>query len=328
MVASITTGGSESIFCGVHGMREWGRDRLPPGRVAEVVAPTSAHPALSKACHYLGLKLVRVALGDDYRADVGAMEAAITRDTIGLVGSAPCWPYGLYDPIPGLSDLAQRKGLWLHVDACVGGYLAPFMADAGYPVPYEWDFRLPGVTSISADLHKYGYAAKPASTIAFRSEAFRRWHEFAASDWSGTPYVTPGFVGSRPIGSVASAFAILNFLGREGYVGLARAAMRNKDRLLAGVAKIPGLRPWASDAILAYYTSDDPAVPVEKIVGGLREKGWTSFGTPTPPLVQLAVPPFPDDGSLIDLYLADLAGVVARIQAGDAVATGELKYAD
>lgn len=327
VAANITSGGTESIFCAVHAMREWARDTRP-GTAIEMIAPSSAHPAFSKACHYLDIKLIRVPVGPDHRADVDAMAAAIGPNTAAIMGSAPCWPYGRYDAIEAIAAVAVERGIWMHVDACVGGFIAPFMAEAGYPLPTEWDFRVPGVMSISADLHKYGYAAKPASIVAWRSDALLKYHHFTSADWSGTPYHTEAFTGSRPIGAVAGAYAMLNYLGREGYVRLARQAMRNKQRLLDGVAAIPGLAPFPSDMVLTYYGSDDPALPVEKIVGGMREAGWTSFGTPEPPLIQLAVSPFPEDGSLIDRYLDDLRRVVARIRQGDRVQLGELKYTD
>jgi glutamate/tyrosine decarboxylase-like PLP-dependent enzyme len=327
VVANITSGGSESIFCAIHAIREWARSTRPGAGTPEVVAPYSAHPAFSKACHYLGVELVRVDVTADGRADVDAMAAAITRDTVALVGSAPCWPYGVYDPITRLSSLAADRGLWLHVDACVGGYLAPFVAKAGYDLP-EWDFRLPGVMSMSADLHKYGYAAKPASTIAWRSADLLRYHHYSPDDWPGSAYITQAFTGSRPVGPVAAAWAVLNYLGEEGYLRLARSAMRNKERLLEGLAEIPGLRPRHSDLVLAYYESTDPAVPVQQIVGGLNQLGWPSFGMQRPPLVQLAVDPLPEDGSLIDRYLTDLAHVVGKIRSGETVQAGDLSYAD
>lgn len=327
VVANITSGGSESIFCAMHAVREWARRTRGITSTPQVIAPYSAHPAFSKACHYLGIELVRVDVGVDGRADVDAMAAAITPNTAALVGSAPCWPYGVYDPIERMSTLAVQRGLWLHVDACVGGYLAPFVVKAGYDLP-EWDFRLPGVMSMSADLHKYGYAAKPASTVAWRSEDLLQYHHYSPDDWPGSAYVTQAFTGSRPIGPVAAAWAVLNYLGEEGYVRLARAAMKNKELLLEGIAEIPGLRPRQSDLVLAYYESTDPAVPVQQIVGGLNQLGWPSFGMHRPPLVQLAVDPFPQDGSLIRRYLADLSMVVERIRAGESVRAGSLSYAD
>ena len=151
IVTSLTSGGTESIFCAVHAAREWARNVLPHVKAPEIVAPYSAHATLSKACHYLGVTLKRVDLRPDYRADPAAMEAAIGPNTIGLFGSAPCWPYGLFDPIPELAEIAAGHGLWMHVDACVGGFVSPFLERAGFSVP-GWDFRIPGVTSMSADI--------------------------------------------------------------------------------------------------------------------------------------------------------------------------------
>lgn len=327
VVANITSGGSESVFCAVHAIREWAREKRGTNAPLEIVAPYSVHPTFSKACHYLGLRLVRTPLGMDSRGDIEAIEAAITRDTIALVGSAPSWPHGLYDPFEKLSDLAVERGLWLHVDACVGGYLAPFASKAGYDIP-TWDFRLPGVMSMSADLHKYGYAAKPASTVAWRTPDLFKYHHYSPSDWPGATYAVEAVQGSRPIGPVAAAYAILNYLGEEGYVRMAKLAMQNKQRLLDGIAKIPGLKPWHSDLTLTYYQSEDPELKVEQIVGGLNELGWPSFGTRRPPLVQLAVSPFPEDGSLIDRYLADVASIVEQIRRGADVKVGALSYTD
>lgn len=327
VTANITSGGSESIFCALHAIREWARDTRKSDGPFEIIAPFSAHPTFSKSSHYLGLTIKRVDVGPDYRANVAAMKEAITDNTVALIGSAPCWPYGLYDPIADLSALAVEKGLWLHVDACVGGYITPFMAKAGYDVPV-CDFRNDGVMSMSADLHKYAYAAKPASTIAWRSEDLLKYHHFSPDDWPGSAYVTQAFMGSRPIGAVAAAYAILKFLGEEGYVRLARQAMDNKERLLEGVRKIPGLKPWDTDMVLAYFESDDDTLPVQKIVGGLSELGWSSFGTQKPPIIQIPVEPYPVDGSLIDAYLTDLNHVVSAIRSGKDVKTGDLKYAD
>lgn len=327
VVANITSGGSESIFCAIHAIREWARDKRKSNGPFEIIAPFSAHPSFSKACHYLDIKLTRVKVGPDYRADVDAMRDAITDQTVALVGSAPCWPYGLFDPIAELSALALEKGLWLHTDACVGGYLSPFITKAGYTLP-DWDFRLDGVMSISADLHKYAYAAKPASTIAWRSDKLLKYHHVSPSDWPGSAYMTQGFSGSRPIGSVAAAYAILNYLGEEGYVRLAKQAMQNKKRLLDGIAKIPGLKAWDTEVVLAYYESEDENIPVQKIVGGLNELGWSSFGTQQPPIIQLCVEPYPADGSLIDMYLSDLKHVMDAIQSGSDVKAGNLSYAD
>lgn len=324
---NFTSGGSESIFCGLHAAREWAREKYPEISEPEVIAPFSAHPAFSKGCHYLGLKLVRIPLAENRRADVEAMAAAINKNTICLVGSAPCWPYGLYDPIRELGELAEQKNLWMHVDACVGGYLAPFVKKAGYDVP-EWDFNLPGVMSISADVHKYGYAAKSLSTIGWRSPELQKYHYFSPSDWPSSQYITEGFVGSRSVGPLSGAWAVMHFLGEEGYVAYARQSMKNKEKILAGVAEIDGLVPYESELCLAYFGSDDENLKVENIIGGLSEKGWANFGTLEPPLIQLVVDPFPDDSPIVESYLKDLRDIVADIKSGKNVKAGNLLYAD
>lgn len=327
VAVNFTSGGSESIFCGLHAAREWAREKYPDITAPEVVAPYSAHPAFSKGCHYLGLKLVRVPLASNRRADVQAMEAAITKNTICLVGSAPCWPYGLYDPIRQLGELAEGRDLWMHVDACVGGYLAPFVKKAGYDVP-EWDFNLPGVMSISADVHKYGYAAKSLSTVGWRSSDLQKYHHFSPDDWPSSQYITEGFIGSRSVGPLSGAWGVMHYLGEEGYVNYARQSMKNKERILTGVAEIDGLAPFESELCLTYFYSEDENLKIENIIGGLSEKGWANFGTLEPPLVQLIVDPFPDDSPIIDMYLRDLRAVVDDIRSGVNVKVGNLLYAD
>jgi len=198
---SMTSGGTESILLAVKACREEARSRGIETAGAEIVVPRSAHPAFDKAALYLGLRVVRVPVAADLRADVDAMAAAIGPRTLMLVGSAPCFPYGVIDPIAELSQLALERGLWLHVDACVGGYFAPFARMNGVPVP-DFDFTLPGVRSISADLHKYGYAAKGASTIFHRSEEQWRHQVFTFDDWPAGGMTTPTMAGTRPGGAI------------------------------------------------------------------------------------------------------------------------------
>lgn len=327
VVVNFTSGGTESIFCGLHAAREWAREAHPDISAPEFIVPYSAHPAFTKAAHYLGLKLLRVPLGADLRADCDAIEAMIGSNTIGLAGSAPTWPHGLYDPIGNLGQIADRHNIWMHVDACVGGYQAPFVKLAGYPVP-EWDFNVPGVMSISADVHKYGYSAKSLSTIAWRSQELQRFHYLSVEEWPGSPYSTEGFVGSRSVGPISGAWAVFHHLGEAGFIEYARQTMKNKLRLLDGVGQIPGLVPFENDLCLAFYGSDDPGVKVEQIVGGMAERGWASFGTVEPALVQLVMDPFPEDSPIIDTYLQDLVAVIKDIRAGRNVRSEGLLYAD
>lgn len=323
IVTNLTSGGTESNFCAMHAAREWAKAHRPGITAPEIVAPYSVHATLSKACHYLGLKLVRTPLGADYRADVAAMAAAVGPNTIGFAVSAPHWPHGLYDPVAEVGRLAVETGLWLHVDACIGGFIAPFVARAGYPVP-AWDFRIPGVTSISADAHKYGYAAKPLSTISWRSAAFQAYNHVFPSDWPCGPYMAPAFSGSRPAGSTASAWSVFQYLGEEGYVALARKAMEAKKRFYDGIAAIDGLEPWETDLTILVFGSR--RVPVQQIVAGMAARNWPMGGTLEPPLVHLVVDAIADEA--VDAFLHDLRETVARLEGGDVIAGSALSYVD
>jgi sphinganine-1-phosphate aldolase len=210
-----TSGGTESIFQAIYAMREWAHASRSGISTPEVVAPHSAHPALNKAAHLLGLNVVRVPVGPDYAADPHAIEAAIGPNTVGIYASAPTYSLGIVDPIEELGAIAERHGLWLHVDACVGGILGNFVRELGFDVP-TFDFAVPGVTSISADLHKSGFAAKPASTVNFRTREHRDFARFSFDDWPSGMYSSLTFTGTRPGGAIAAAWAAINFLGTRG----------------------------------------------------------------------------------------------------------------
>ncbi|UDF30587.1 UNVERIFIED_ORG: aminotransferase class V-fold PLP-dependent enzyme [Roseateles sp. XES5] len=323
VVTNLTSGGTESNFCAMHAAREWAKVHRPGVTAPEIVAPYTAHATLSKACHYLGLKLVRTPLGPDYRADVAAMAAAVGPNTIGFAVSAPQWPHGLYDPVADVGRLAVETGLWLHVDACVGGFIAPFVERAGHAVP-AWDFRVDGVSSISADAHKYGYAAKPLSTISWRSAERQAFNHVFPDDWPCGPYMAPAFSGSRPAGSTASAWSLFQYLGEEGYTALAAKAMDAKKRFIEGIAAIDGLEPWETDLTILVFGSRN--VPVQKIVAGMAARNWPMGGTLEPPLVHLVVDAMAAEA--VDAFLQDLRETVARLEAGEAMAGGTLSYVD
>ncbi|MBW2391061.1 MAG: aspartate aminotransferase family protein, partial [Deltaproteobacteria bacterium] len=240
---NITSGGTESIVLAVKACRDQaaaaGRD-VAGGRI---VVPRSAHPAFDKAAHYLGLEVVRVPVAKDFTADVDAMAEAIDAKTLMLVGSAPCFPYGVVDPIAQLGEVAEAKELWLHVDACVGGYFAPFARMNGVTLP-DFDFSVPAVRSMSADLHKYGYAAKGASTVFHRSEEQRAFQGFTFDDWPAGGMSTPTFAGTRPGGAFASAWAVMHYLGVEGYCEKARQVTDTRTRLMAAINGIDGLHTY------------------------------------------------------------------------------------
>ncbi|HOI09741.1 MAG TPA: aminotransferase class V-fold PLP-dependent enzyme [Myxococcota bacterium] len=245
-VGTLTSGGTESILLAVLAYREHARRHRPWILRPEIVVPASAHAAFYKAGHLFGVRIVKAPLGPDLRADVAAVRRRIGTQTVAIVGSAPCYPYGVVDPIADLGALAALRGIGFHVDACLGGYLLPFVerlppGERAADVP-AWDFRVPGVTSISADVHKYGYAAKGASTLLYRDMSWMR-HQFTVeADWCGGVYVSPTLAGTRPGGPIAAAWAAMQALGARGYRDNARALMAVARTFRDGIASIPGLR--------------------------------------------------------------------------------------
>jgi len=311
----ITSGGSESIFVALKAARDWARKHLRGIREPELVVPYSAHPTFNRAGQYLGIRIVRVPVGEDFRADVDAMERAISPATIGLVGSAVCFPYGVIDPIAELGALAQARGLWLHVDACVSGYSAPFGRALGYDTP-EFDFSVPGVASISADLHKYGFCAKGTSTILYRNFSLAAYQPFSFADWPLGRFENPNVASTRPGGSIAAAWAVMNYLGRAGYLRLNERLLRLRDRYIEDIGAIDGLavngRPHS--LIVSWRVTEPERIDAEAIVGFMRQKGWFLGPMVDPPgmLIGLSVP---HEAAREDL-LADLAWATDEARQG------------
>lgn len=314
-VGTVTSGGTESILCAVAAYRDRARRERPWIRRPELVVPSTIHPAFDKAAHYFGVKLVKVAVGADLRADVAAMTRAIGRRTIGLCASAPQYPHGVIDPIGALGALAQRRGLPLHVDACIGGFLLPWLERLGRQIP-TWDFRVPGVTSISADLHKFAYAGKGASTLLWRSIDGMRHQFFVATEFPGGVYASPTLLGTRPGGPIAAAWAALHALGDRGYLELARAAIEAADRLRAGIAAIEGLVELGpGDATIVAFGAGEG---IYAIADRLEARGWTVDRQHRPASIHLTVTA--NHAAIVDDYLADLARAVDDVRRDPALA--------
>jgi sphinganine-1-phosphate aldolase len=279
VAGAITSGGTDSIFNAMFAYREWGR-QTKGITSPEVITPTTIHPAHVKAAHYLGMKIVQVPVNDDFEADVEAMRAQINENSVALTGTAGTYPHGVVDPISKLSDLALEHGLGLHVDGCLGGFILPWIEKLGYDVPV-FDFRLPGVTSISCDTHKYGYTLKGTSTINFRSKELRHYIYFAQEDWSGGTYYSPTTQGSRSAGLSAAMWAAMVTMGNDGYLQAARAIMDASDRIREGIAKIPELKIMGKSTFLIAITSD--AVDPYLVNDYLAVKGWRMNGCQNPP---------------------------------------------
>ncbi|MGZ4678996.1 MAG: pyridoxal phosphate-dependent decarboxylase family protein [Ilumatobacteraceae bacterium] len=285
----MTSGGTESILLAVKAARERGRIELGITR-PNVVLPTSAHAAFEKGCDYFGLESRRVAVGADWRADVAAMEAAIDADTVLLVASAPQYPQGVIDPIEEIAALAAARNINCHVDACMGGVVLTYLERLGESVP-PWNFAVHGVTSISVDLHKYGYTAKGASVIMHRTKQLRSYQTYITDNWLGGLYGSSGILGTKGGGSMAAAWAVMHYLGDEGYLRVTSAARQACLQLAEAIAAIPALtiraRPQAT--LLAFGAADEAQLDVFAVAAGLWRRGWYVDRQGPPPSLHCTV---------------------------------------
>jgi glutamate/tyrosine decarboxylase-like PLP-dependent enzyme len=305
----MTSGGTDSIVMAVKTARDYARARRGGGAGFNLVMPFSAHPAFDKACMLMDIEARRTPLQGDYLADVTAMEAAIDGSTLMIVGSAPCFPFGLIDPIAELGELAQRKDVWLHVDACVGGYLAPFVRMNGVELP-PFDFAAPGVSSISGDLHKYGYASKGASTLFFRTESLREHLTFDAGPWPLGRMVTPTLAGTRPGGAIAAAWAVMHFLGVEGYRDKQRAVTRARAMIEAGVTEL-GFRVLGRPQLGIVSFAHDEADCLD-LYAKMHRRGWFTAALVEPRALHLMLSP--RHVEVAHEYLSDLALSLAETE--------------
>ncbi|MSP61778.1 MAG: aspartate aminotransferase family protein [Myxococcales bacterium] len=307
---SLTSGGTESICMAVKTARDLARAERPSVTRPQMIVPATIHPAFHKAAHYFDVQAVVVPVGPDFRVPPEAVRAALTDDTVMIVGSAPCFPFGVIDPIPELAAIAAERGILMHVDACVGGYFLPFLERLGEAVP-PWDFRVPGVTSISADVHKYGFASKGASVVLYRSRELRRKQFFAYVDWPGGLYASPAMAGSRGGAPIAGAWAVLNFLGERGFVELARRTMATTRRILDGVRAIPGLSVMGAPS-MSIFAFTSQTLDIYGIGELLEGGGWRIDRQQLPPSLHLMVSPAHE--AVAGKFLEDLAAAARSVE--------------
>jgi sphinganine-1-phosphate aldolase len=309
----MTTGGTESILMAVKAARERGRKELGITQ-PNVVLPTSAHAAFEKGCQYFGLESRRVPVAADWRADVAAMEAAVDDNTVLIVGSAPQYPQGVIDPIADIAALASTRNINCHVDACMGGVTLTYLTRLGEAIP-PWTFAVPGVTSISVDLHKYGYTAKGASVIMHRNKQLRSYQTYVTDNWLGGVYGSSGVLGTKGGGSMASAWAVMHHLGNEGYLRLTAAARRACLQLTTAVAAIPELtvRAQPHATLLAFGANDESPLDVFAVAHALRQRGWYVDRQGPPPSLHCTVTAVHD--GKIDAFVSDLQASVKEVLA-------------
>ena len=312
----MTSGGTESILMAVKAARERGRAERGVAR-PNVVLPTSAHAAFEKGCYYFGLESRRVAVRDDWRADADAMADAIDDDTVLVVGSAPQYPQGVVDPIAEIAALAEERDINCHVDACMGGVTLTYLARLGYDIT-PWNFTVPGVTSISVDLHKFGYTAKGASVIVHRSKRLRAYQTFVTDNWLGGMYGSSGVLGTKGGGPMAAAWAVMHHLGDEGYLRLTADARRATEQIADAVRSMPELVLRAEpDAMLLSFGAADPtALDVYAVADALWRRGWYVDRQGPPPSLHLTVNAVHADK--VDQFLADLHESIDEVSAASA----------
>ena len=312
----MTSGGTESILLAVLAARE--RAREERGVMApNVVLPTSAHAAFEKAGYYFGVRTVRVPVAADWRADAAAMAAAVDDDTVLVVASAPQYPQGVIDPVAAVAAVAEARGVGCHVDACMGGVTLPYLERLGHDLA-PWDFRLPGVTSMSVDLHKFGYTAKGASVLLHRSKALRRYQTYVTDNWLGGQYGSSGVQGTKSGGSIAAAWAVMQHLGDDGYLRLTAAARQATLELATAVTQRPrlALRAWPDTTLLSFGTAEPGALDVWAVADELWRRGWYVDRQGPPPSLHLTVNAV--HAGRIDAFVVDLDAALA--QAGGAPA--------
>jgi sphinganine-1-phosphate aldolase len=304
VVGTVSSGGTESILLAMKAYRDHtGKHRI--------VAPETAHAAFDKAEQLLGIELVKVPVGDDLLADVDAMAAAIDDDTAVVVGSAPGFPHGLIDPIEQLSELARSRGVGFHADACLGGFVLPFAERLGYDVP-PFDFRLPGVTSMSCDTHKFGYAAKGTSVVLYRGDELRHSQYFAVTDWPGGMYMSPTLAGSRPGALSAACWAAMVTLGAQGYLDAARRILEAAARIKQGIAGIEGLHVLGDPLFNVAFASDE--LDVYRVMDAMSARRWSLNGLHRPSCLHVCTTLRHAEPGVTDRLLADLAESVAQVR--------------
>lgn len=310
-VGTMTSGGTESCLLPVVTYRERARARRKLTANPEMIAPESVHVAWEKAAKYFGVKMVHAPLDGNYSADPAAVEGLINKNTILLVASAPSYPHGAVDPIPAIGEIAQRHNLPLHVDACLGGFLLPFVERLGHHVT-PFDFRVSGVTSIGADVHKYGFSAKGASVLLYRSMDYLKHQFFIYEDWPGGVFASPAMLGTRPGGAIAAAWGALNAIGMDGYVEIAKNIMNTTARLKDGIEEA-GFNILGKPSMSVFaYASQHSDVDIYAVGDQLEQRGWLVDRLQRPPALHCMVTPRHAD--VAETYLNDIRAAVDTVR--------------
>ena len=306
-----TSGGTESILMAVKAARDQFRTESSI-TLPNIILPTSAHAAFDKAAAYFGVELRRVDVLPNWRADVAAMAKRIDQNTIMIVGSAPQYPQGVIDDIPALAALAQRQNINCHVDACMGGVSLAYLGKLGHQIP-PWNLQIDGVTSISVDLHKFGYTSKGASVIMYADKRLRSYQGFFTDQWLGGVYASSGMLGTKSGGAIAAAWAVMHFLGDDGYLRLTQSSRVATEKLAHHISGHPHLSLLAQpDALLLSFIADDPQrLNVYAVADEMWKRGWYIDRQEPPQSLHCTVNAVHE--SVIDEMLADLDACILSV---------------
>lgn len=304
---TFTSGGSESIFLAVLAARELFL-KQNPNKTPEIIIPTTGHPAFHKAAHYFKLKVRTAAVNANFQASPQTIQSLVNENTALIVASAPSFPQGIIDPITEIGQIALKHNVPLHIDACIGGFILPFLQKNGVTTP-AFDFSVPGVSSLSADLHKYGYSAKGASIVLFRQQSLRRQSFFAFTNWTGGLYGSTHITGSRSGGAIAAAWAMLQHLGINGYAQLAKQAWKARQQILQGIANIPELYVLGQPQLTLFAIASDK-LNVYELADELGQMGWYIDRQQSPPSLHFNITATHINTS--KLFLSDLAKAVKK----------------
>jgi glutamate/tyrosine decarboxylase-like PLP-dependent enzyme len=319
----LTSGGSESLITALYAYREEARARGVTR--PNVVMPVTAHVALGKGAYWMDIEVRHAPLTDVFTADVDSMAGLIDDQTVCLVGSAGDYGHGLIDPIAQIAELASGHGIGMHVDGCLGGFLWPWAEELGYDIP-PWDFRVPGVTSISADTHKYGYALKGTSALLYRNRELRQRQYFTAPNWPGGLYLSPGLAGSRSGGLIAATWAAMVTTGRSGYLQAAQGILQTAATMRDGVAAIDGLRVIGDPTFLIAFMADREDLDIYLVNDALKDRGWRMNALQLPAALHFCVTRPNTRPGVVEAFLEDLQASVdyAMANVGKPAASGAM----
>lgn len=306
-VGSMTSGGTESILMALKSAKEYAKVHKPHIEKPEVVFPLSAHPAFNKGCDYFGLEPKITAINEDYTANLQALEAAITENTILVVGSAPSYPQGVVDPITEIGQIAIKHNLLFHVDACVGGFVLPFIQN----FEKAWNLCVPGVTSLSADIHKYGFASKGASVILYNNPDLRKAQFYVYTDWPGGMYGSPAILGTKPGGAIAVAWTVLHLLGRSGYEKLVNGSMETSRKFRDLINSMEGLEVFGQPDMCIYSFGSDQ-FDIYDLGDEMHMLGWLMDRQQNPPALHMSISPV--HAKVFEEFEKDLRTCVQKVK--------------